>query len=655
FSTNERVKEEACLQIDSALNAQVSMTRRYEEYQLANLNNTYQFQRQSVRLGRQLEQGTITQEEYLAGYQSASAAAESRQSRLMRRYNADKITITERMVLAKHNSAERIELGFIQDYNDYQKHLCDAYGLCLKAENNADAAQTNANSAADGLRTQTLNSAQAALESAQNSAYYTYLSTALGAESNALYANDALLTSRASALIGEYLTSAAALCENMGTAAGDFYADVCACLENYYNAEETALSALNTALRAKSSALTSSYIALESAYTGSVSSAIWNCANTVNAASLAASLVDPTYQNERIDAQVAYSKALEQARADEQTTIVRAAFEYHRTRTSFDADTARWINIHGPAAIIGPNGCLSVNTYYLSDFTSTYYLYYDSQDRSYYYLDDSMFPPTALYGYLQGYENGNSMALSDYMYTSSFAGVSLTINSPVALGAVSQDQWNQITGAAYTLRNLKQGAAAAKRQADEAAAWYDYVADYTAICRDQAADELAAYQTSVQTELSAGQTLQTAYWDAVVTASTALNSALGAADSTGLQLDYLANTVTNQNTLDLGLTGAFGRFQTGWRQERLNSLDVDSPYYTSFASDLSQISQISGARNNACAQDILAREGFYDTIYDELNDYFETDLDESAAYLSRLVSASRTFSQTQYSLAAAYV
>ncbi|MBQ3333474.1 MAG: hypothetical protein IJG83_08650, partial [Thermoguttaceae bacterium] len=105
FSTNERVKEEAYLQISSALNAQVLMTRRYEEYQLANLNNTYQFQRQSVRLGRQLEQGTITQEEYLAGYQSANSAAEDRQSRLIRRYNADKITITERMVLAKHNSA----------------------------------------------------------------------------------------------------------------------------------------------------------------------------------------------------------------------------------------------------------------------------------------------------------------------------------------------------------------------------------------------------------------------------------------------------------------------------------------------------------------------------------------------------------------------
>ena len=265
-----------------------------------------------------------------------------------------------------------------------------------------------------------------------------------------------------------------------------------------------------------------------------------------------------------------------------------------------------------------------------------------------------MFPPFALYGYLQGYENGNSMALSDYVYTSSFAGISLTINSPVALGAVSQDQWNQITGAAYTLRNLKQGAAAAKRQADEAAAWYDYVADYTAICRDQAADELAAYQTSVQTELSAGQTLQTAYWNAVVTASTALNSALYAADSTGIQLDYLANTVTNQNTLELGLSGAFGRFQTGWRQERLTSLDVDSPYYASFASDLSQISQISAARDNAWAQAALAEQGFYDTLFEEWNNYFETDLEESAAYFSRLVSASRTFSLTQYSLASAY-
>ncbi|MBQ3332705.1 MAG: hypothetical protein IJG83_04720, partial [Thermoguttaceae bacterium] len=236
----------------------------------------------------------------------------------------------------------------------------------------------------------------------------------------------------------------------------------------------------------------------------------------------------------------------------------------------------------------------------------------------------------------------------------SFAGVSLTTNSPVALGAVSQDQWNRITGAAYTLRNLKQGAADAKRQADEAAAWYDYVAGYTASGRAQAADELAAYQTSVQTELSAGQTLQTAYWDAGQSASTALNSALYAADSTGLQLDYLANTVTNQNTLDLGLTGAFGRFQTGWRQERLNSLDVDSPYYASFASDLSQISQISAARNNACAQDILAREGFYDTIFEKWGNYSETDLEESATYLSNVITASRTFSQTQYSLAAAY-
>ncbi|MBP5621028.1 MAG: hypothetical protein J6X44_03330, partial [Thermoguttaceae bacterium] len=190
-----------------------------------------------------------------------------------------------------------------------------------------------------------------------------------------------------------------------------------------------------------------------------------------------------------------------------------------------------------------------------------------------------------------------------------------------------------------------------------AAAYQTYVEKYTTEFRKETVSELAIARSKYSDELAEETTLNNAELNARGVAYSSYVTAIQNADCTSNLLTYANSTLNSSSTYDSATSTAYGDFQIGNRQNRLNGVTSSNGRYNVYNADVSWAQQTKSLRN----QYYEANNGSISDYYDALTSYYATyntaALTAQASYATGSSNVAKTFEQnvetsrTTYALA----